>query len=161
MIAYALLPVPDILITGDGHHVAITGLVPELVTLDTGEGQGRFAQDALSEAVGTAGATRALETMPGTRCGHDFCAIALDRARERAVLLIARSRRRLDETALARACAQSDIVIAARALPAACAPRRLRIDQAVLDAQGGMTIDLARGRIDSVRSVANLPSLWH
>lgn len=139
---------PDILVTGDGRHIGIAGLGPDLVVLSPGQGLGQ--RDALLAASGMAGHTPALEQWPGARCDHDFCALALTRYGRRTVLLIARSHRRFNAEGLAPACAQSDLVIADRVLPVACHPRRLLIDGALLARTGGLTIDLASGTIRTV-----------
>lgn len=148
MCCWALIPTPDILIAGDGRHVGITGLGPDLIVL--GETQGHFARDTLLEAAGMSGTTRALEDWPDARCTHDFCALALSRYGRRTVLLIARSHRRLNEDGLAQACAQSDIVIADHPLPPVCHPRQILADGALLARTGGMTIDLASGVVRTV-----------
>ncbi len=96
------------------------------------------------------GTTRALEEWPGARCNHDFCALALNRAGHRTVLLISRSHRRLNEEGLARGCAQADIVIADRALSAQCQPRQLLADGPMLARTGGMTLDLNTGAVRTV-----------
>ena len=145
---FALVPVPDILIAGDGKHIGITGAGPDLVVLSPGPG--RFARDTLLEAAGMTGSTIPLEAWPGARCTHDFCALALTRSGRRTVVMISRSHRRLDEAGLAQACAQTDLVIADRALPESCRPRQLRIDAPLLARTGGMTIDLANGTVRTV-----------
>ena len=145
---WATIRTPDILIAGDGRHVGITGLGPDLVVLSPG--QGRFARDTLLEMAGMSGAAIAVEDWPGARCNHDFCALALDRAAQRTVLLIGRSRRRLNDDGLAQACAQSDIVIADRVLAPVCKPRRMLVDGTVLARSGGMAIDLGTGMVTTV-----------
>lgn len=139
---------PDILIAGDGRHIGLTGLGPDLVVLSPG--QGHFARDTLLEVSGMTGSTQALEDWPGAQCTHDFCAIALDRYRRRTVLMIARNHRRLDDDALAAACALADIVIADHPMPAVCHPRQLLADGALLARTGGMTIDLSSGTVRTV-----------
>ena len=47
------------------------------------------------------------------------------------------------ERALAAACDQADIVVAARYLPRSCKPRWLRADRRFLDQRGGVAINLA------------------
>ena len=148
VIAWTTARVPDILIAGDGRHVGITGLGPDLVVF--GEGRGNFARDVLLENAGMSGTPHALEQWPGTLCSHDFCALAIIRNNRRTVLLIARSHRRVDEDALAKACGQSDMVIADHALPATCHPRQILADTAMLGRTGGMTVDLANGTVRTV-----------
>lgn len=145
---WATIRPPDILITGDGRHIGIAGLGPDLVVLSPG--QGRQQRDALLAASGMAGTTRTIEQWPGARCDHDFCALALNRYGRRTVLLVARSHRRLNEDGLARACLQSDLVIADRVLPVSCHPRQLLADGALLARTGGLTIDLRSGTVHTV-----------
>ncbi len=145
---WATIRTPDILIAGDGRHVGITGLGPDLVVLSPG--QGRFARDTLLEMAGMSGKVIAVEDWPGARCNHDFCALAVDRQGLRTVLLIGRSHRRLNEDGLVQACAQSDIVISDRVLAPGCHPRRMLVDGAVLAQTGGLAIDLGRGVVTTV-----------
>ena len=51
---------------------------------------------------------------------------------------------------LAAACQRADIVVADRRLPAACKPRLLKADRALLRQTGGLAIDLVSGRVRSV-----------
>ncbi|KUR76994.1 metal-binding protein [Novosphingobium sp. FSW06-99] len=155
---WVMIRPPDILIAGDGRHVGITGLGPDLVVLSPG--QGHFARDQVLEASGMAGATRPLEDWPGAQCTHDFCALALTRYGRRTVLMIAQSHRRLNEDGLAQACAQSDLVIADHPLPAVCHPRQLLADGTLLARTGGMTIDLASGTIRTVAQTSG-DHVWH
>jgi competence protein ComEC len=148
VVFWAMMRTPDILIAGDGRHVGITGLGSDLVVL--GDSQGHFARDTLLEAAGMSGMTSALEDWHDARCTHDFCALALTRYGRHTVLLIARSHRRLNEDGLARACAQSDIVIADHPLPPVCHPRQILADGTLLARTGGMTIDLANGTVRTV-----------
>jgi competence protein ComEC len=55
--------------------------------------------------------------------------------------------------ALKRACAEADIVVSDRRLPAACRPRWLKADRALLDRTGGLAITL--GREPRVTTVAS------
>jgi competence protein ComEC len=140
---------PDVLISGDGHHVGIAGEGPDLLMLrDT---RADFARDNLLETAGMQGDVVTLEQWPGARCNDDFCAVTLRRAGRRFVLLLARGRDRIDELDLAAACERADIVVADRRLPHACQPRLLKADRALLDRTGGLTIDLTTG---SIRTVA-------
>jgi competence protein ComEC len=145
---WGMIPTPDILIAVYGRHVGMTGLGPDLVVLSPG--QGRFARDTLLELSGMSGTTRSIEDWPGARCNHDFCALALDRAGRRTVVLIGRSHRRLNEDGLVHACVHADIVIADRPLSYLCHPRRLLADGALLARTGGLTIDLATGTVHTV-----------
>ncbi len=149
-ISLALLRPPDILVSGDGRHVGITGeSTGELLVLrDTRSG---FVRDNLTELAGMNGTMRLLTQWEGARCSRDFCAVELNRHGRIWHVLIARSRDHVPERALAAACDRSDIVIADRWLPRSCKPGWLKIDRSTLARTGGVTIDL-KGR--SVRTVA-------
>lgn len=144
----ALRP-PDILVSGDGRHVGITGLAKgELLVLR--EGRSDFARDNLLETAGMTGETRAVAEWPGARCSRDFCALELRRGGRNWRLLLSRGMDRVEERNLAAACERADIVIADRWLPRSCRPAMLKADRDLLARTGGLTIDLERRQIRTV-----------
>lgn len=146
--AMVLTPTPDLLITGDGHHVGIANEGPDLIVLRMGRGD--YMRDNLLELAGMEGNLRRLDEWPGARCNDDFCAAVVQRGDRRFTLLMARSRNYIDDMALAAACERADIVIADRRLPASCRPRMLKADRSYLAQTGGISVDLASGRIRTV-----------
>lgn len=142
-------PTPDVLVTGDGHHVGITGEGPDLVVLRMGRGD--YMRENLLELSGMEGSLLPLDEWRRARCTEDFCTVRLARDGRRIMLLIARSRNYIDDMDLAAACERSDIVIADRRLPWSCRPRMLKADRTLLAQTGGLSIDLASG---SIRTVA-------
>lgn len=162
--AFALMHSPDILVSGDGRTIGFTGLGPDLVVL--GAAPGSHARNALLEQAGMSGQGVAMDAMPGAHCNADFCVIALMRpgigqagsetANRRVWLLIARTALAADEMSLAAVCERVDIVIARRRLPLSCQPRLLRIDRALLDQTGGLTIDFRSGAIRTVAATLGL-----
>ncbi len=144
-----LLRAPDILISGDGHHVGITGEARgELLVLR--DGKSDFARSNLFELAGMSGTVRVLADWPGARCNQDFCALQLRRGGRDWRLLIARGKDRVEERAVAAACDRADIVIADRWLPRSCRPAVLKADRSLLMRTGGLAIDLENGRISTV-----------
>lgn len=144
MLATAMLlstPIPDVFVTGDGRHVAITGETESLLVLR--DMRSEFTRDNLLELAGTEGEVLPLAQWEGARCSRDFCAITLARGGRDWHLLMARNRERIEERALAAACDRSDIVIADRYLPRSCQPRWLKADRSMLDETGGLSINLA------------------
>lgn len=141
-------PTPDILVTGDGHHVGITGQGRDLLVLRAGRGD--YMRDSLLELAGMEGDLRTIEDWPAARCSADFCTLAIVRGGRRFVLLMARTREYVDDMDLAAACERADIVIAGRRLPFSCRPRMLKADRTFLAQTGGITINLASGRIRTV-----------
>jgi len=145
----ALLRPPDILISGDGRHVGITGeSASELLVLR--DSKSDFVRDNLTELAGMDGSVRTLADWPGARCSADFCAIELDRGGRSWHLLIARSRERIAEREMAAACDRADIVIADRWLPRTCRPAVLKADRSLLSRSGGLAISLDPWNVRSV-----------
>ncbi|MCP1471449.1 competence protein ComEC [Sphingobium sp. OAS761] len=143
---------PDLLVTGDGRHVAIR--------TDRGmailrERAGDYVRDTLSENAGFDGAMDSLATLPQARCSTDLCAVRMNRGGRSWHLLATRSAMMVDYSLLAPACARADIVIADRALPRWCRPRWLRIDRRLLARTGGIAIDLDNGAIRTVRTAGD------
>lgn len=137
----ARTPVPDLLISGDGRHVGIAGQGDRLLVLR--EGRSDFARDNLLEMAGLAGEPIVLDRWPAARCSRDFCQLSLNREGRLWHVMLARSRSRIEERALAAACERSDIVIADRWLPMSCRPRWLKADKSYLNDNGGLAIHLA------------------
>ncbi len=149
MIALLLTRTPDVLVSGDGHHVGITGEGPDLLVLRAVREES-YTRTALLENAGMTGDAVALDEWKGARCNPDFCTISLVRGGRRFDLLMARGRDLVPIPVLAAACARADIVVADRRLPAACKPRLLKADRALLRQTGGLAIDLVTGRVRTV-----------
>ena len=142
-LATALLlatPVPDLLVSGDGRHVGITGEDKRLLVLR--ETRSEFTRDNLLELAGVTGEPVPLDQWPGARCSTDFCVIGLTRGGHEWQVLMSRSRQRIEERALAAACERADVVVADRWLPFSCRPRWLKVDGRTLAETGGLAIVL-------------------
>lgn len=151
-------PVPDILISGDGRHVGITGEDDRLLVLrDT---RSAFTRENLLELAGMRGEPLALAQWPGARCSPEFCSVTIERGGREWHLLLARNRERVEEDALALACARSDIVVADRWLPRSCRPRWIKADGRALSRTGGMSIALAPGRVRTVAATQGEHGWW-
>ncbi len=158
-VSLAFLEPPDLLISGDGRHVGITGETGERLLVLRG-GKDSFAKDNLTEIAGMSGETLALAEWPGARCSPDFCVARLERGGRSWRLLIARGKDAVPERELAAACDRSDIVIADRWLPRSCQPRALKADRNLLDRTGGLTIDLRRWRVETVAAGEGAHGWW-
>ena len=149
--AFSIAP-PDLLVTGDGRHVA--------VRLDDGsyvllrDRAGDYMRDQLAEAAGIDGELGALADAAGTRCSPDFCVWRVERGGRTWTIMATRSGYRTDWAPLVAACARSDIVIADRWLPRGCTPRWLKADRKFLEATGGLAIALDPPGLDMVASSA-------
>ena len=123
-------------------------------------GRSDYARDNLLELAGMAGEPVVLDDWPGAQCSRDFCALTLERGGRLWVLLMARSRERIEERALAAACARADIVVAERWLPRSCRPRWLKADRRMLSETGGLALYPTRQRIDSVAEGQGQHGWW-
>lgn len=137
---------PDLFVTGDGRHLAVRTPAGTLLLRDRA---GDYVRDSLGELAGTP-ATGGMDALPDARCNADLCAFAVTRGGRRWRVLATRSRYLVDIAAMNRACAAADIVVADRRLPRTCRPGWLKADRALLARTGGLAIDLARGRVETV-----------
>lgn len=142
-------PIPDVLISGDGRHVGITGEDERLLVLrDT---RSAYTRDNLLELAGVEGDPMPIADWPGAQCSPDFCAITVERGGREWHILMSRSRDIVAERALAAACERADIVVSDRWLPRSCEPRWLKADGRMLSATGGLSVNLEN---QSIRAVA-------
>jgi competence protein ComEC len=175
-----LLRPPDILISGDGRHVGITGDgKAQLLVLREGRGTnvlagpyggpatqansgrtGSYSTDTLGEIAGRNGEFTLLSDWKEAKCNEDFCVATLKRDGRNWRLLISRGRDAVPERALAAACERVDIAIADRRLPQSCHPGWLKADRVLLDRTGGLTIDLSDGRITTVAETEGEHGWW-
>lgn len=143
-----MTPAPDLLITGDGRHVAVRAGDGSLALLRPRAGD--YIRDVLGEAAGHQGDAAAIDAIPGARCGPDLCRVTLDRGGRAWTVLATRSSYLVEIGAMNRACAAADIVISDRRLPRSCRPRWLKADRRWLAGQGGVAIHLASARVTTV-----------
>ncbi|KLE35461.1 ComEC/Rec2 family competence protein [Aurantiacibacter luteus] len=141
-------PVPDVLVSGDGRHVGITGEDERLLVLR--DSRSSFTRDNLMELAGVEGEPVPLAAWPGARCSRDFCVVTLKRGGRDWHLLLSRSRSIIGERALAAACERSDIVVSDRWLPRSCKPRWIKADRRMLEESGGLAITLTDPSITTV-----------
>jgi len=147
--AAALAPIPSLLITGDGQHLALVRHdgVPVLLRSRSGD----FVRDLMSEASAYDGDPLNLEEQRFARCSRDACVADVANGRASWRLLAIRSRHQIDWQDLTRACADADIVVADRRLPRGCSPRWLKLDRPALERSGGLAIYLGESpRVETV-----------
>lgn len=146
-VAALLTPTPDLLVTGDGRHLALRTHSGELALLRGRAGD--YVRDLMTQSAGLEGETGELETLRMAECSADFCAADLRGWR----LLASRTDRLVPVEALRKACAEADIVVSDRRLPAACRPRWLKADRDFLTKSGGLAITLRSGpKVSTVAS---------
>ncbi len=149
---------PDLLIARDGRGIGLVGSDGRLFVLH--DKPGSYAQDSISELAGTRVAPISMTDWPRARCSSDFCSLPIMRGGESWHLLVARTRQRIDERALAAACEKADIVLADRWLPRSCKPKWLKADKRFLANNGGATVYLSDRRIETVAAQQGAHGWW-
>jgi competence protein ComEC len=147
-IGAVLAPAPDLLVTGDGRHLAIAETDGVFILRDRA---GDYIRSLLAEASGYDADPSALEEQRGSDCSRDACLAELRKGVVGWRLLATRSATRIDWVEFTAACASADIVVSDRRLPRGCVPRWLKLDAAALGQTGGLAIYLSgKPHIDSV-----------
>jgi len=141
-------PTPDLLVSGDGRHLAVVDAdgTPYILRDRTGD----YMQSLLSEASGFDGVPQALEARPYAACSRDACVARLMSEGGRWQILATRSPTRLDWASLTVACADADIAVSDRRLPRGCTPRWLKLDRSTLAKTGGAAVYLDAAQVDTV-----------
>lgn len=148
-IVWALLtPAPDLLVTGDGRHLAVRMGDGKLALLRDRTGQ--YTQDMMAENAGFDGIPYALEDQPEAQCSMDLCRVTRHAGGRDWHILATRSAYSVDFAALIAACRAADIVISDRRLPRGCTPTWLKLDAPVLARTGGLAITLAGAHVTTV-----------
>jgi competence protein ComEC len=146
---WALLTAPpDLLVTGDGKHLAIRTPDDRLYLLRPRARD--YVRDQLAEGSGVQAEALDLDALPGARCNRDLCLAAIERNGRVWRLLATRSPYFLDIGQFARACGWADIAVSDRRLPRSCNPRWLKLDRPGLAATGGVAIALAGAKVKTV-----------
>jgi competence protein ComEC len=149
--AWALAtPAPDLLVTGDGRHLALRAPDGGMALLR--ERAGDYTRTMLAENAGVEAALGPLGDRRWTRCSQDLCVAEVVRGGRRWRIAATRSRYLVSWRELMAVCASVDIVVSERRLPPACAPRWLKLDRPALAQSGGMAVTLAGGTVRSVRA---------
>lgn len=146
-VTFAASP-PDILVTGDGRHVAVRTEKGMAILRDRA---GDYVRDVLSESAGYDGELAAIADLPEARCSVDLCAVRLKDGKGRNWrLLFTRSDVLIARHDFVRDCATADIVVSDRGLPRWCRPRWMKIDRRLLARTGGLSIGLDQGEVRTV-----------
>jgi len=148
-IGAALSATPDVLITGDGRHLAIVGSdgTPRILRDRAGD----YVRSLLAETSGFDGDPQDLGSTPFSACSKDACVARIDKGRSHWHLLATRSAYRIDWDDLTRACGRADIAVSERRLPRGCTPGWLKLDPMTLSRTGGLAIYLGdKPRVDTV-----------
>ncbi len=142
-------PPADLLVTGDGRHLAVRTSNGRLAILRPRAGD--YVRDLLAETSASQAEPLELDRLPVAACSPDLCVADLGREGRRWRLLATRSHDLVPIEALVRACAEADIVVSERRLPRTCRPRWLKADRALLRRTGGLAFALgSEGRVATV-----------
>jgi competence protein ComEC len=133
-------PTPDVLVTGDGRHLAV--LAPDGTPMMLRDRAGDFMLDLMSEASGYDEMPGVLMGAPFGACSRDTCTASIRRGGKEWRLLATLTSTRLEWAELIRACSDADIVVSDRWLPRACKPRWIKLDRQALRSAGGVAIFL-------------------
>ena len=138
----AVSPKPDLLVTGDGQHLAVVDADGTPLLLR--ERSGDFIRGIVADFSGFDEDPKALSGRPFAACSRDSCIALLERGGRRWQILATRSTQSIEWRTLVRACAEADIVVSSRWLPRGCTPSWLRLDRELLARTGGVAIYLDR-----------------
>ena len=139
---------PDVLVTGDGRHVAVR--LPEGQLAMLRDRAGDYARTVLAEAAGAEDLPVALSEQAEARCSRDLCQTSIRAGGREWRILATKSKYLVPIGDMIAACRAADIVISERRLPRGCAPRWLRLDRETLARVGGAAIMLASGDVRTV-----------
>jgi len=145
----AASPVPDLLVTGDGKHLAVVAQDGRPLILR--DRTGDFMRELVAESSGFDGEPEELDRAAFAACSRDACVANLRRGGRSWRLLATRSPAWLEWDDLVRACAEADIAVSDRRLPRGCVPRWLTLDRHSLGRTGGIAIYLGdEPRVETV-----------
>ncbi len=145
-------PPPDLLVSADGHHVAVLldaydGDGPRLALLR--DRTGDYLRDVWG-GVTASTADAAIADLPQGDCTVDACVARVGQGRGAIRLLATLSKDRIGQPRFGPACAAADIVVSDRRLPDWCTPRWLKLDRTALGTSGAVAIWLSPRRVETV-----------
>lgn len=143
-----LTPPPDLLITGDGQHLAVRTPDGALHLLRPRAKD--YVREQFAEGSGVQATALDLDALPGAICSRDVCVASLRRGGRDWRLVATRTPYMLDLTQFAEVCGWADIAISDRRLPRTCNPRWLKLDAPELGQTGGIAIGLGNITVRTV-----------
>lgn len=138
--ALVVQPRPDLLVTGDGRHIAAA--LPGGGYALLRDRAGDYIRDTMAEAAGVDVPLGGLSELDHVECNRDFCRWSQGEGAARRVILASRGRDRIEGADMVAACAAADVVISDRWLPRECVGRWMTIDRDSLAETGGLALYL-------------------
>jgi competence protein ComEC len=135
-----MAPRPEILVTGDGKHLALVSADGDVALLRGRAGE--FVRGMISEKAGSDGEAIRIEDWPGAQCTADNCVVTLKGKSRNWTLLATRTRNPIPSMEMAAACKRVDIVVSDRWLPKSCRPKWIKADRRLLEQTGGLAFYL-------------------
>ena len=133
-IGAASAPSPDLLVTGDGRHLAVVDDGKPLILRDRAGG---YVRALLAEASGFDGDPDLLDGQSVSDCSHDACVALFAKEAPNGGCWRRGQRPASIGNRITDACATADIVVSDRRLPRGCQPRWLKLDAGCLGRTGG------------------------
>ena len=152
--AMILAPRPDILVTGDGKHLAFVSADGQVALLR--DKAGDFARSMIFEKAGSNAEATLIEDWPGAKCTLDNCVITIVKGNNTSwTVLATRTASKVPSMEMAAACNRVDIVVSDRWLPQSCQPRWIKADRNFLEQSGGLAFYLADRRVTTANEANN------
>ena len=142
----ALAPAPDILITGDGRHLAVRSSDGTMHLLRSRSGD--YIRDILAERLGTLAPLEDIDVAKGAKCGRDLCVITVSDGTRDWRIAATRSDYLLPWQSFIKTCQSVDIIVSSRKLPRACTARWITADRLFLQKTGGLAITLGSQKVE-------------
>jgi competence protein ComEC len=143
-------PTPDLIVTGDGRHLALRDDAGRVAILR--DRTGDYMRDLLSEAGGLDGEPWLLSDGGAAQCNRDLCRMEREVAGRRWRILATRSSDFVPAAAFVPLCRSADVVVSDRRLPRRCRARWLTLDRTMLANTGGVAVTFATQRVTTVRN---------
>ena len=146
----AAAPPPDLIVTGDGKHLAVRQVDGSYAILR--DRAGDYVRQVLAERGGTLSELGDLDGSEGASCSADLCRATLTNDGRSWRVMATRTPYLVDRPLFERECATADIVVSDRRLPFWCRPRWLKADAVLLAKTGGLAIALGDQSVATVRT---------
>lgn len=142
-------PAPDLLVTGDGRHLALRMTDGRMALLR--DRAGDYVRDMLAENGGAEEELAPLFGQPGAACSADLCMADVRHGGRSWRVAATRSVYRIPWDRMMAVCRSADIFVSDRRLPPGCNPRWLKLDRDMLARTGGVAVTFSTGTARMVR----------